>query len=94
LTSALGFCAVGGITGILGNSYYNQYQYATDDATSLHKKVVICDVVAPIAFVAAGLCTVEFIINAGKQNKAKKQTLGFYPQSINQGVALGMVYSF
>ena len=94
LTGALVSSAVGVFSMIQANNYYNQYQTATTDAADLHQKVELYDKITPIAFVVAGLCTVEFIIKSGKQNKAKKQTLGFYPQPIKDGVGLGFVCKF
>lgn len=86
--------AVGTFSHLQANKYYEQYKAATNDASDLHKKVELYDKVAPVAFGIAGFCALEFIIKASKQSKAKKQSLSFYPQPINQGAGIGLAYTF
>lgn len=94
LGSALVSSGVGVFSMIQASNYYSQYTTATTTAADLHQKVKLYDIISPIAFGVAGLCAIEFIIKSGKQSKAKKQTLGFYPKPINQGIGLGMVCKF
>ena len=94
MSGALVSGAVGVFSMLQANNYYSQYPTATTKAADLHQKVKLYDQITPIAFGIAGLCTFEFILKAGKQGKAKKQTLSFFPQPINQGVGLGLVCKF
>ena len=97
LGSALVSGGIGVFSMIQANNYYNQYPTATTSAADLYqkvKKVKLYDQVTSIAFGVAGLCTLEFIIKAGKQGKAKKQTISFLPQTINKGLGLGLVCKF
>jgi len=94
LISALVSSGVGAYAYLQSDKYYKQYQNATTDAADLHQKVQLFDQIYPIAFGIAGFCTVEFIIKAGLQGKAKKQTLSFYPQPLNHGAGLGLICKF
>ena len=94
LASALVSVGVGTFSYVEANSSYQKYPSATTDAADLHQKVTLYDQIAPIAFGVAGLCTLEFIVKAGKQGKAKKQSLSFYPQPINKGFGLDLVCKF
>jgi len=86
--------AVGVFSMMQANNYYNQYPTATTTATDLHQKIKLYDQITPIAFGVAGFCALEFILKAGKQGKAKKQSLGFYPQPIKNGAGIGLAYTF
>lgn len=92
--STLTFGAAGSFAYLKSNSTYEQYKTATSNAADLHQQVEQFDMIAPIAYGLAGLCAVEFILKAGKQSKAKKQSLSFYPQPINQGAGIGLAYTF
>ena len=73
---------------------YTQYQSATTDADALHSKADLYNKIAPIAMGIAGICTIEFIIKAGKQSKAKNEKLSFYPQPLFHGGGVGLAYTF
>lgn len=94
LVSTLTFSALGTFAHLQANSAYNQYQTATTDAADLHKKVKQYDQITPIAYGMAGFCALEFILKAGKQSKAKKQSLSFYPQPVTHGAGIGLAYTF
>ena len=94
LGSALVSGGIGVFSTIQASNYYNQYPTATTTAADLHQKVKLYDQISPIAFGVAGLCTIEFIFKAGKQGKAKKQTISFLPQPIKQGIGLCLAYTF
>lgn len=94
LSGALVSGGVGVFSLIQANNYYSQYPTATTTAADLHQKVKLYDQITPIAFGVAGLCAIEFIIKAGKQGKAKKQSLSFTPVSIKNGAGIGLAYTF
>jgi hypothetical protein len=94
LVSTLVTGAVGTFSYLQANKYYNEYKDATTDASSLHQKVKTFDTITPMAFGIAGFCAVEFILKAGKQSKAQKQSLGFYPVPLNNGGGIGLAYTF
>jgi len=94
LISALVSSGVGAYAYLQSEKYYKQYQNSTTDAADLHQKIQLFDQIYPIAFGVAGFCTVEFILKAGLQGKAKKQTLSFYPQPLNHGAGLGLICKF
>ena len=94
LVSALVSSGVGTIAYLQSDKYYTQYQTATTDAGDLHQKVELFDMIYPVAFGVAGFCTLEFIIKAGKQGKAKRQSISFIPQPLNHGAGLGFAYTF
>ena len=94
LVSALVSGSAGVYSYLQAGKYYTQYHEATTDAAALHSKVQLFDLISPVAFGAAGLFTLEFIIQAGKQSKAKKQSISFYPQRLNHGVGLSLLCSF
>lgn len=94
LSGALVSGAIGAFSYMQSNKYYDQYLTATTDAASLHQKVEQFDQIAPIALGVAGLCALEFILKAGKQSKAKKQSLSFAPVSIKNGAGIGLAYTF
>lgn len=73
---------------------YAAYQDATLDAEKLHEKAVTLNEFEPAAFGIAGFCALEFIIQAAKQGKAKKNSLSFYPQKFNQGAGFGLICKF
>ena len=88
---------VSSATGVFGylqyDKYYKQYKTSTDEAADLHKKVDLYNTVSS-AVMVAGFCTVEFIRKARSQSKAKKQSLRIYPQPIDNGTGIGLVYTF
>jgi hypothetical protein len=94
LVSAITSATAGTYSYLQSKKYYDQYQTATDDATDLHQKVELYDKITPIAFGVAGLCTIEFFSKAGKQAKAKKQSLSLTPVSIKNGAGIGLAYTF
>ncbi|MEI6048962.1 MAG: PEGA domain-containing protein [Bacteroidota bacterium] len=90
LVSGLATLSAGAFSYIQSGKYYSEYQNSTTDADALHQKVKTFDTVYPICFALAGVSAFEFIIKAGKQGKAKKQTLGL---TYNE-TGVGMVYHF
>lgn len=94
LVSALVTGSIGTYTYLQIDNSYTQYQSATTDADALHSKADLYNKIAPIAFGIAGICTIEFILKAGKQRKAKKEKLSFYPQPLSRGGGLGLAYTF
>jgi len=94
LGTALVSGGIGVFSMIKASNYYSQYPTATTTAADLHQKVKLYDIISPIAFGMAGLSTLEFILKAGKQGKAKKQTLSFTPVSIKNGAGIGLAYTF
>lgn len=94
LVSALVSGGIGTFTYLQTGTYYTQYQSATTDADALHSKADLYNKIAPIAMGIAGICTIEFILKAGKQSKAKKEKLSFYPQPLVGGGGIGLAYTF
>jgi hypothetical protein len=94
LVSGLVTASVGTLCYLQAGNYYTQYQYATTDTDALQQKVKTLDTIYPICFVLAGASTVAFIIQAKKQGKAKKSSIGLYPQPVFHGAGLGLVYNF
>ena len=94
MVSGLVSLSVGAYTYLQAGSNFSNYQSSTTDAASLHQKVTTMDTIYPICFAAAGLSILEFIIQSGKQSRAKSQKLSFYPQPLKQGAGLGLVYNF
>lgn len=94
LGSAMVCSGIGVFSYLQSEAYYEQYQTATTGAADLHQKVKLYDQITPAAFGVAGLCALEFILKAGKQSKAKKQKLSFYPQPIKNGAGIGLAYTF
>lgn len=85
---------IGTFTYLQSGKYYTQYQSATTDADDLHAKADLYNKIAPIALGIAGICTIEFILKAGKQSKAKKEKLSFYPRPLFRGGGFGLAYTF
>ncbi|MFZ4708087.1 MAG: hypothetical protein ACOYMF_18940 [Bacteroidales bacterium] len=94
LVSSLVTGGIGAFTYLQAGTTYTQYQSATTDADALHAKADLYNKIAPIALGIAGICTIEFIIKAGKQSKAKKEKLTFYPQPMIGGGGIGLAYNF
>ena len=95
LISALATAGIGTFSYLQAGSAYTKYKTATTDAASLHQKVKTFDTITPIAFGVAGFCAVEFILKAGKQSKAKRQSVTLFPQPLlNKGAVLAIVYTF
>ncbi|MGV8091356.1 MAG: PEGA domain-containing protein [Mangrovibacterium sp.] len=74
---------------------YNDYLEATGstDVENLKKKYQLFDRIYPVAFGAAGFCLLEFIIQGGKQAKAKKQ-MSISPISLKGGGGISLTYQF
>lgn len=94
LTSTLISAGAGTAVFFSIKSRYSQYQNATYNAEMWHDKTVKMSEWEPVAFGIAGLCALEFIIQAAKQGKAKKNSLSFYPQKFNQGAGFGLICKF
>jgi hypothetical protein len=95
LVSAMVTVGIGAFTYLQTGTTYTQYQSATADADALHSKADLYNKIAPIALGIAGICTLEFIIKAGKQSKAKKEKkLTFYPQQLFRGGGVALAYTF
>jgi hypothetical protein len=93
LGGAVASAAVGGYAIIRSNSLYNDYQTATDDAEKIRKKFKTMDIVAPIAFVIAGVSASQFILQSNKQKKAQ-QSLNLHFSPLNDGAVLGLTFKF
>jgi len=76
-----------------GNKLYKDYQNAGADAAEIHRKIETLDLVAPIAYGIAGICTINFIIQAGKQAKSNKQ-LSFQPLYFPHGGGAALTLNF
>jgi hypothetical protein len=94
LVSALVSGGAGAFSYLQAKNYYNQYQTATTDAESLYSKAQLYNTISSVALGIAGFCAIEFVLKSTKQGKAKKQSLGLYPQPFNQGAGLNLVYKF
>lgn len=86
--------SAGAYTYLQAGKNYSDYQSSTTEAASLHQKVTTMDTIYPICFAVAGLSLLEFIIQSGKQAKAKSQKLSLYPKHVKQGAGLGLAYNF
>jgi hypothetical protein len=93
LTTALVTGGAGVLAMIKSNSLYNDYQTAEDDAADIHRKIETYDIVYPVAFGIAAVSAVNFIIQAGKQGKAKKQ-LSFHPMVLPDGGGVCLTFKF
>ena len=94
LVSALVTGATGTVSYLQAKSASDNYKTATTDAEEIYKKMELYNVISPIALGLAGLCTVEFILTSGKQAKAKKLPISFYPFPLRNGGGLGLTYNF
>ena len=95
LISALVTGAAGTFAYLQAGTVYKQYQTATtNDASNLYSKVKLYDMVSPIAFGLAGFSAIEFILNSGKQSKAKKQSVSFNPVPLKNGGGFVLAYHF
>jgi hypothetical protein len=93
LITALVSTGAGFLTMTKASSLYDDYQTAGEDAADIHKKIETLDVVYPIAFGIAAISGVNFIIQAGKQGKVKKQ-LSFQPNYIPKGAGASLTLKF
>ena len=94
LVSALVTGATGTVSYYQAKSASDQYKTATTDAEDLYKKIELYNMISPIAFGVAGFCAIEFILTSGKQAKARKLPLSFYPVPRKNGGGLGLTYNF
>ena len=96
LVSALVTGAAGTFAYLQTGPTYDQYKTAstTITATDAYKKAEMYNLVTPVAFGIAGFSILEFILKSGKQNKAKKQSLSFYPIPVKNGGGFGLAYHF
>jgi molybdopterin-guanine dinucleotide biosynthesis protein len=72
---------------------YDEYYNAGSNATDIHQKVEMYDILAPVAFGISGFCLVEFIIHASKQGKAKRK-LNLYSSYYEDGGMMTLTYNF
>ena len=94
MVSGMVTVAAGTFCYLQSGNYYSQYKSATTDAASLHQKVKTMDTLYPVCFALTGFSVIEFILKSGKQGKARKQSLGFYPNVVSGGAALSLNYQF
>jgi hypothetical protein len=94
LVSAFVSGAAGTVSYLQAKSASDQYKTATTNAEDVYKKMELCNMISPIALGVAGFCTVEFILTSGKQAKARKLPIGFYPVPLKNGGGLGLTYNF
>ena len=94
LVSALVTGAAGTVSYLQAKSASDQYKTATTDAEDVYKKMELYNMVSPIALGVAGFCTIEFILTSGKQAKARKLPVSFYPVPLKNGGGLGLTYNF
>lgn len=76
-----------------GNKLYKEYETAGEDAADLHRKIETLDLIAPIAYGAAGISALCFIIQAGKQAKSKK-LLSIHPMYLKDGGGATLTFKF
>lgn len=93
LASTLVSSGIGLLTMSRSNALYDDYQNAQEDAADIHKKIETLDIVTPVAFGVAGLSALNFIIQAGKQSKARKQ-ISFQPVYIPDGGGATLTFRF
>jgi len=93
LTTALISTGTGILTMTKANSLYDDYQTAGEDAADIHKKIETLDVIYPIAYGIAAVSAVNFIIQAGKQGKVKKQ-LSLHPMYLHDGGGTTLTFKF
>jgi hypothetical protein len=93
LVSTVITSAAGGYSLWQSNKLYNEYNSAGNNATDIHQKVEMYDILAPVAFGISGFCLVEFIIHASKQGKAKRK-LNLYSSYSNGGSKMTLTYNF
>ncbi|HOY96015.1 MAG TPA: hypothetical protein PK509_09775 [Catalimonadaceae bacterium] len=93
LASTLVSSGIGLMTMGRSNKLYDEYQTAQEDAADIHKKIETLDIVTPIAFGVAGISALNFIIQAGKQAKAKKQ-ISFHPLYLPDGGGATLTFKF
>ena len=94
LVSALVTGAAGTVSYLQAKSVSDNYKTATTDAEDIYKKMDFYNKISPIAFGVAGFCTIEFILTSGKQAKARKLPVSFYPLHLKNGGGLGLSYNF
>jgi hypothetical protein len=94
LVSALVTGAAGTVSYLQAKSASDQYKIATTDAEDVYKKMELYNMISPIALGLAGFCTIEFILTSGKQAKARKLPVSFYPVPLKNGGGLGLTYNF
>lgn len=93
LASTLVSSGIGLLTMSSSNKLYDDYQTAQEDAADIHKKIETLDVITPVAFGVAGLSALNFIIQAGKQAKARKQ-ISFHPMYLPDGGGATLTFKF
>ena len=94
MASALVTAGIGVFTYLQSAKYYTQYESSTTEADALHAKADLYNKLAPVALGIAGVCALEFILKSGKQSKAKKEKLTFYPQKLIGGGGVVLAYTF
>ncbi|GEM_PF-6810848 len=94
LVSALVTGASGTVSYLQAKSASDQYKTATNNAEDVYKKMELYNMISPIALGMAGFSTIEFILTSGKQAKARKLPVSFYPVSLKNGGGLGLSYNF
>jgi len=93
LTTALISTGTGILTLTKANSLYDDYQKAGEDAADIHGKIKTLDVVYPVSFGIAAISGVNFIIQANKQGKVKKQ-LSVNPMYLQDGGGATLTFKF
>ncbi|MDE5422430.1 hypothetical protein L3073_09450 [Ancylomarina sp. DW003] len=93
LISTLVTAGVGLYAHTKGNSLYDDYDNATTDAADIRSQIDTYDTLKPIAFGAAGVCFLAYIINGSKYKKAKRK-LKLNPLYTHNGGGMSLCYTF
>lgn len=88
------------VTGSIGayfayssNKHYKEYQTATDNATELHEKIVVEDIIWQSSFGLTAVALIPAIINMVKENKIQKN-LNITAVPVDKGLVFGLSYKF
>jgi len=87
---ALVTAGVGGYAYSQTGTLYEKYKTATTDAANIRGQVQTMSMVYPIAFAAAGLSVIKYIIQNGKYSKEKKKKVAFTPIYVPKGAGLNL----
>lgn len=91
--SAIGFAGIGTYSMIRSNSLYEDYQNAGSEASNIRKQIETLDIITPIAYSFAAICSAGFIIKSIKYNKIK-ENISFNTYPIKEGMLFSMLYQF
>lgn len=91
--SAIISTGVGAYSTNHSNTLYVQYQDSNTDTSGIKNQIETMDIIAPIAYAFAGLCTVGWIVQWTKQGKLKRQ-LSFQVVPVYDGAGIKLAYRF